>query len=309
MIATVTLNPSLDEWIELSAWRLGALHRAESFQRYPGGKGINVSRVIHELGGRTMAFALAGGADGLILRRLLEEMHIPHHFTPVAGTTRNNYKIRTRQPRALTEVNTPGPAVSPSALQRLYRQLLRGRRPDGVVLSGSLPPGAAPTVYARWIRDLTRRGIPAALDSSGPALRHGLAAKPWLVKPNREEAEELLGRRLSSENQMARAIRQLLRRGPKAAIISLGRDGALLGSAEGIWRAKPPAVTVNSAVGAGDSLVAGVVYGWTKGQPLVEAFRLGIACGAATAMTPGTELCHRDDVRRLLPKVGLRRVG
>ncbi len=311
MIATVTLNPSLDEWIALPSLRLGALNRAAQFVRYPGGKGINVSRVVHELGGRTLALALAGGDDGLILRGLLTRLSLPHAFVTIPGSTRNNYKIHTTRPRALTEINTAGPRVFRTHLRRLHRRLLRHARVIRcVVYSGSLPPGAPASIYQRWLRAVQRRGIAAVLDASGATLRQGLAARPWLIKPNRQEAEEVLGRRLRGRHALVQAARQLVREGAQLAILSVGEDGALLASADtgAVWWAHPPAVRVDSAVGSGDALVGGFLVGWTRRQRLLEAFRLGVACGTATAMTPGTELCHRKDVERLLPRVTVRRV-
>ena len=312
MIATVTLNPSLDEWMHLPLLRVGVLNRATNFARYPGGKGINVSRVVHELGGHTVAYALAGGEDGLILRELMNRMRIPHEFVTLAGTTRNNYKIRTEAPRVLTEINTAGPRVSLSTLRALqHRVLRRAPRPACVALCGSLPPGAPPALYQQWIRMLRRRGIPAVLDASGDALRYGLAARPWLIKPNRQEAEELLHMRLTRMSSVIQAARRLVAYGPEIVIVSLGRDGALMACAlpRGIWKATPPSVAVDSAVGSGDSLVGGFLVGWSTRRPLLEAFRLGIACGAASAMTSGTELCHRRDVQRLLPRVKIQRIA
>ena len=307
MIVTVTLNPSLDEWVYLPRLRLGELNRAECAIRYPGGKGINVSRVVHELGGKTLAVALAGGSDGAVLGHLLARQGIAHRFVRIEGATRNNYHIHATRPRALTQINTPGPRVSRRALATIER--LVGRLSAGaacVVLSGSLPPGLPTTTYqrlmARDCRPLT------VLDTSGPALRAGLAAAPWLIKPNRQEAEELVGHALRRLADVATAARALTRRGPRLVLISLGARGAVLASqthAAVLWAA-PPAVQVDSAVGAGDSLVAGFVLGWRRTHSLREALRLGVACGAACAMTPGTELCHRSDVLRLKGRVTLR---
>jgi 1-phosphofructokinase family hexose kinase len=311
MIATVTLNPSLDEWMRLPTLTVGALNRAEGFSRYPGGKGLNVSRVVRELGGTTHAFGLAGGDDGDILRRGLTQLRIPHTFLAVHGTTRNNYKIQTARPRALTEINLPGPRVPAAVLAALRRRLLALRpRPGCVALCGSLPPGAPAATYRDWSRWMSRARLPVVLDSSGAALAHGLAARPWLVKPNRQEAEELLGRRLVSRRAAAQAARELIRRGCRTVIVSLGAEGAVLAGAglPAVWFARAPRIKVGSAVGAGDSLIGGFLAGWARGGTVLEAFRLGIAAGAATAMTPGTELCHRADVQRLLPRVTLYRL-
>ena len=311
MIATVTVNPSLDEWVMLRRFRAGELNRATGFQRYPGGKGINVSRVVRMLGGSTMAFALAGGDDGAILKKLLHGLAVPYTCVETSGATRNNYKMVTERPRVVTEVNTPGVRVSLSRLRRLERMVLRARpRPRCVALCGSLPPGVAPATYSRWIRALRRRHILTVLDTSGEALRVGLAAQPWLVKPNRHEAEALVGRRLTSRRALVTALQELLGRGAQHVVLSLGSHGALLASAEprGVWLASPPRVKVDSAVGAGDSLVGGFLVGWVRGRSLLEAFRLGVACGTACALTPGTELCRRRDVYRILPDVAVRQL-
>jgi fructose-1-phosphate kinase PfkB-like protein len=149
------------------------------------------------------------------------------------------------------------------------------------------------------------------LDGSGEAFRRGLAGRPWFVKPNRREAEEVLGRRLTTTRQVIDAVRQLIRRGPQVVVVSRGEDGAVMGTAaeRTVWIAEAPRVTVRSTVGAGDSLVAGFVAGWLRTKSLEEAFRLGIACGTATVLTPGTELCRAADVRRLVPRVRVRRLS
>ncbi len=311
MIVTVTLNPSLDEWMQLPAIRIGRLNRASTFTRYLGGKGLNVSRVVRELGGRTTALGFAGGEDGLILREMTNRLGIRHDFVAIEGSTRNNYKILTERPKAVTEINTAGPRISSANLRALARRVLAKRPPPAcVVFSGSVPPGAPHAVYARWIRALRGQGIWTVLDTSGAALRQGVSARPWLIKPNRQEAEELLGRPLGTRRRMVEAVRALLARGPELVILSLGREGAIAGcaSTQALWFAVPPAVRVNSAVGAGDSLVAGFLVGWFSTRSLQDALRLGMACGAATAMTPGTELCHRADVSRLLRRVRLQRL-
>lgn len=316
MILTVTLNPSLDEWLHLPVLRLGVLNRATDFHRYPGGKGINVSRVVRELGGPTVAYAFAGGADGQMLEQLLRRLKVPSRFVPVAGTTRNNYKIRTQRPPVLTEINAVGPRISAAELGRMRRRVLaHDPAPRCVVLSGSLPPGVPLVTYRQWILALRRRRVPVLLDTSGEALRQGLAARPWAIKPNRQEAEELLGRRIRVLDDVERAATDLLARGPQVVILSLGAEGALMActqrgdSRPALWLARTPAVATDSGVGAGDSLVAGFLTGWVRRRSLPEAFRLGAACGTAAVTTPGTELCHRADVRRLLPHVQLRRVG
>ncbi len=309
MIVTLTLNPSLDEWVRLPTLRIGALNRAASFERFPGGKGINVSRVVHELGRRTRAVGIAGGYDGHILSRLLEEQRIPHKLVHVRGATRNNYQLQTQTPPVITQVNTPGPKVSAAALRAASRLVCASpKRTDCVVLSGSLPPGAPASIYARILKAVARHQILTVLDSSGAALREGLAGRPWLIKPNRDEAQELLGRALSNEASVVKAVRELTS-SASVVIISLGGDGAVLATKEQTLRAWAPKIEVHSTIGAGDSLVAGFVTEWLRTRSLSKALALGIACGSATAMTSGTELCHRKDVLRLVGKVKIRALG
>lgn len=312
MIATVTLNPSLDEWIHLPVLAVGGLNRSGPISRYPGGKGINVSRVVHELGGRTVAHGLAGGDDGHILEQALTRLSVPHRFLRVAGATRNNYKILAERPRSLTEINTAGPQASRATLAHVLRGVLTQRpRPTIVALSGSLLSQAPATVYRDWVHALQRAGTPVLLDASGSALRHGLSARPWAIKPNLEEAGEALGRPLRRWQDRIEAVRALRSRGIRVVMLSMGREGALCSAdgLEGVWHAVAPSVRVVSAVGAGDSSVAGLLIGWLRRGDWHEGFRLAMACGAACALTPGTELCHRRDVRRLLPRVTLRKAG
>jgi 6-phosphofructokinase 2 len=289
---------------------LGALNRARHFARFPGGKGINVSRVLKVLGSRTCAYALIGGDDGLVLDRLLGELKLPHRVLHVRGLTRNNYKIATAAPRAVTEINGPGPRVAPPAARRLLAQALRAR-PRAVALSGSLPPGLPPSCYAHLIRRVHRAGVPALLDASGEALRLGLAARPLLIKPNRHEAQELLGAGIGSVRDAARAAEALAKRGPRMVLLSLGPQGAVLadGAAGMVLYAPAPRVRVVSAVGAGDCMVAGWARAWWRTRSAVEALRLAVACGSAAAMTPGTMLCRRGDVERLMGRVRVRRLA
>ncbi len=305
-IVTVTLNPSLDEWVRLPRLELGSLNRAVRFQRYAGGKGINVARALHELQTKVMAVAFAGGSDGRILGELLASQRIPHRFVTIAGSTRNNYQLQTDRPPAMTQINSPGPSVAIRDLQRLERRLRRlTARSRCLVLSGSLPPGASHATYAHLLRAVRREPMLSVLDTSGAALRHGLSVRPWLIKPNRQEAEELLGRSLRQRREVIQAAQDLVHRGPTCVIISMGTEGAVLAAAHPPTRlfAASPRVKTNSPVGAGDSLVAGFVVGWLRTKSWREALRLGVGCGAACAMTPGTELFHRADALRLVRRV------
>ena len=311
LIATLTLNPSLDELFTLERLVADDLNRAESMARYPGGKGINVARVVRELAGRTAAYGFVGGRDGQWLADALDAMGVPHRFTRIGGTTRNNLKILTRRPPREWQINSPGPRIRRAEQQALVRAMAACRpRPAWWTFSGSLPPGVPADIYRRLIVLAHRAGISCALDADGAALAQGVRARPEFIKPNRREAERLVGQGLRDARDAARAAAALVRQGVGTAVISLGAEGAVLASreVEGAWRASSPSVRVRSTIGAGDSLVAGFVTGRVRGVSVLEAFRLGVTCGAACVMTPGTELCHRRDVLRLLPRVRLHRV-
>lgn len=311
MIVTVTLNPSLDEWVWLPRLEVGALNRAARFERYPGGKGINVARALHELRRQTVAVALAGGNDGQLLGELLTGQGIACRFVTIPGLTRNNYQIQSSTPRAITQVNSPGPQVARRDLRRLEQVLQRlSVRSQGVVLSGSLPPGAPATTYARLLRAVRRPTTLTVLDASGAALRHGLSAGPWLIKPNRQEAEALLATTLRTRREVIGAARELAQRGPQGVVISLGAEGAVLASRSPAITlfAASPRVRTDSAVGAGDSLVAGLMAEWLRSRSWPQALRWGVACGAACAMTPGTSLFRRADALRLLRRVAVEHI-
>ena len=288
MVLTVTLNPSLDVWLRVPTFRVGAFHRAKDVTCSVGGKGINVSRVIRALGGKTVI------------------------LTPTGGVHRVNYKIVSQSPRASTEINSPGSRLTGTELRQVGRRLWTlMRRADCVVFSGSVPPGTPGTIYRRWILRARRQRVVSVLDASGELLRLGISARPWLVKPNREEAETLLHTRITSITRAVHAVQALLRRGPRLALLSLGQDGALLGiRATGeMWQAQPPATRVISTVGSGDALLGGFLAAWQRGKPLADALRVGVACGTASAMTPAGAMLYPADVRRLLPRVRLTRLN
>ena len=321
MIVTVTLNPSLDEWVWVPRLAMGTLNRAVRFERYPGGKGINVARGLHELRVKTTAVALAGGNDGQVLGKLLMGQGIACRFVTIRGATRNNYSVQSSTPRAITQINAPGPQVARRDLQRLERLVHRlGAGSRGVVFSGSLPPGAPATTYARLLRAVRKDEVVTVLDASGASLRHGLSARPWLIKPNRHEAEELLGATLRTRREVVAAARELARRGPRCVVISMGDEGAVLAGASpppdslsrikagGAFFAASPRVTTDSPVGSGDSLVAGLLAEWLRSRSFPQALRWGVACGAACAMTPGTSLFRRADAVRLLRRVAIEAV-
>lgn len=304
MIYTVTLNPALDLAMEVQRIILGDTNRVNRSQNSPGGKGINVSRVARVLGVDSLAMGFVSGPAGRFIEQAVNDLGIPDDFIHTPGQTRTNVIVVDRSEHIHTSFNERGPETDPRHLTELIRRLRRRARPgDWVILSGSLPAGIPRNAYAQIIDAVQKKGAKTVLDADGEVLRLGVAARPCMIKPNRYELERLVGRPLADDAAILDAIDEVRAGGIEIVVASLGSGGSIAVSNDGAWRARSPEVEVNSAVGAGDSLVAGVVVGLSCGDSLAHALRLGTACGAATALTPGTDLCHREDVDRLLLEV------
>lgn len=307
MIATVTLNPSLDKSVTVERLLIDEANRWTSFRRDPGGKGINVSRVIHEMGGETMAYGFMGGIDGEILMGLLKERHVPFDFTPIKEVIRSNFIVTDLKTHHQTRIDAPGPYIAKSELDNLRDKMIHMEpKPSFVVAAGSVPPGLPTDIYKEIIEEVKKRGIKTVLDSDGKWLKTGIAAVPTIVKPNVREAERLLGMLLKDEKAIVRAVKKLVSQGIEIAMISRGKEGMIVGNKDIVLSIIPPQTEVISTVGAGDATIAGLVYTLSKGGSLVEAARMAVAAGTATVLTPGTELCHMADVDRLLPQVQIK---
>ncbi len=309
MIATITLNPSLDKAVNVDGLVLEETNRGSNYMRYPGGKGINVSRVIHELGGETVAYGFIGGFDGDILMSLLRQQGVPHDFTEIKGEIRSNFIITDLNINAQTRIDAPGPHISPEEMESLKNKLRNLKpRPQYAVMAGSVPPGIPSDIYREFIIYARKQGIKTVLDADGKWLKEGIKAVPDIVKPNVHEAEQLLGIQLKDEEAIMAAVAKLIEMGIEIAAISRGKDGMIIANREVMLNLIPPRVEVDSTVGAGDSTIAGLVLKLSSGANLIEAARLAVAAGTAATLTPGTELCHRSDVDRILPLVAVRKL-
>jgi len=305
MIATVTLNPSLDRTITVSGLRVDESNRWTSLRHYAGGKGIDVSRAVHEMGGQAMAYGFIGGHSGRDIEILLDEEGVPFSFTPIEHETRTNFIISDTKAARQTIINAPGPHISKKELERFLKKLREIPPADFIVASGSVPPGVPVDIYSTIILGARENNVRTILDTAGQPLAEGIKARPYLIKPNVREAEELLGRELSDEEAIIEAALSLVDAGIEIVVISWGKEGIIAATKKEVVKAVPPRLKVKSAVGAGDCTVAGLALKLAKGEPLKEACRLGAAMGAATVLTPGTELCHRADVAELLPQIKL----
>ncbi len=310
MIVTMTLNPAVDETLFVHSVEIGAVNRVHDSHFDPAGKGINVSRLVHRLGWPTVALGFLAGDIGDLAERTLGAEGVLSHFVRVRGETRLNVTIRDEGTREETSFFDRGPLVTPDDLERLDQTLnTLVAAAQVLVLAGSLPPGLPDDTYANYIRMAEAKGIKTILDAHNEALRLGLMAHPYMVKPNRSETETLLGRKLPDREAVIDAAKDLIKNGVKVVVISMGAEGAICAEGDNVWHAIPPNVERRSSVGSGDSMVAGLAISVMRGQSPVEGLRLGTAAGAATAMTPGTTLGSPEDVASLLPQVRIERLA
>lgn len=293
MIVTVTPSPSLDLTYELDGLARGAVNRATATSVQAGGKGVNVTRALHQQGLATCAVLPLGGDAGARLARLLDADGLEHLDVPVVGEVRTNVSL-VEPDGEVTKVNDPGRelvAADLDALTRRVRDAVTGA--SWLASCGSLPPGAPQDLHGRMVDVAHERGVRAAVDASGDALLAALPHRPDVIKPNEHELAEAVGRRVTTVGEVVAAAVELRDRGVGQVLASLGADGAVLVDEQGAVHATTAAVRVRSAVGAGDTLLAGFLAAGADGA---EALRRGVAWGTAAARLPGTSVPAPQDV-------------
>ncbi len=301
-ILTLTLNPTIDKSAEVDHVISEKKLRCRSPRYEPGGGGLNVSRAIQQLGGASEALYLAGGLQGRRLQDLLDEGELNHRPVPIAESTRENLIIYEDKSGEQYRFGMPGPEVSEPEWRGLLDSLRdRDPTPDYLVASGSQPPGVPDDFYARLARLCRDKGTRMILDASGAPLVEAAREGVFLIKPNVTELKTLAGEEdFEDENHLEELACRLTRdRGAEVVVASLGAAGAMLVWEDQCRRLRAPTVPIKSKVGAGDSMVAGIVLGLARGHSIIEAARFGVAAGAAAVMTPGTELCRKEDTERL----------
>ncbi|MEC0233796.1 1-phosphofructokinase [Paenibacillus kribbensis] len=298
MIYTVTLNPSIDYIVEVDDLKLGDLNRMKRDLKLPGGKGINVSRILNQLGADSTAIGFLGGFTGRFIDDTLREESIKTDFVIIEDDTRINIKLKHGDE---TEINGLGPAIHEHEANALVQKLSGLQKNDIVVLSGSIPPSLGGDFYSRLIRVCQQTGAEFVIDTTGEALMKALVHKPLLVKPNHHELAELFGVTIHSKEEIVTYGRKLLEAGAKNVLISMAGEGALFITADEVYHANVPAGTVKNSVGAGDSMIAGFVGTLALLGDLIEAFRTGVASGSATAFSD--DLATREKIEQLRPQV------
>ena len=298
MIYTVTLNPSIDYIVRLDQVQVGSVNRMDSDDKFAGGKGINVSRVLKRLDIPNTATGFIGGFTGKFITDTLAEEEIETCFVQVAEDTRINVKIKADQE---TEINGTGPNVEPAQLEELKDILSSLTAEDTVVFAGSSAKNLGNVIYKDLITLTRQTGAQVVCDFEGQTLIDSLDYQPLLVKPNNHELGAIFGVKLESLDEIENYARQLLAKGAQNVIISMAGDGALLVTSEGAYFAKPIKGTVKNSVGAGDSMVAGFTGEFVKSKDAVESFKWGVACGTATTFSD--DLATAEFIKETYEKV------
>jgi 6-phosphofructokinase 2 len=309
-IVTLTINPAVDIFVNVDHVEPTKKLRCSTPKRDPGGGGINVARVAHRLGSTVTAIYPVGGAIGKLLHRLVEREGIDSVVTPSHVETRENFTAYETETGDQFRFVLPGSALHRTEWEACLAKLVSlPEKPSFVVLSGSVPPGVPEDFFAQAVRHAKKLGAKTAVDTSGAALAAALAEGVTLIKPNLAELSDFVGTTLDSDAACVAACRKLIADGcVEAVALTLGDRGALLVTARHAWRAPPLKIEVSSAVGAGDSFLGGLVAALAAGETMPNAFRMGVAAGSAAVMSPGTELCHEEEVQRLLPDVEINEV-
>jgi 1-phosphofructokinase len=303
MIYTVTLNPSIDYIVEVEDLRLGDLNRMKRDLKLPGGKGINVSRVLNQLEVQNKAIGFLGGFTGRYIEEWLRKESISSDFVFVSDDTRINIKLKHGEE---TEINGAGPAIRDTEADALLQKLAALNVDDVVILSGSVPPSLGADFYDRLISVCKQSGAEFVIDTTGSALKKALPHQPLLVKPNHHELAELFGVTIQTKAEIITYGRKLLEAGAKHVLVSMAGEGALFITEQGVYHANAPKGTVKNSVGAGDSMIAGFVGTLTLNGDLMEAFRAGVASGSATAFSD--DLTNRGFIEQLRPLINISEV-
>ncbi|GKQ36491.1 1-phosphofructokinase family hexose kinase [Streptomyces sp. A012304] len=301
MILTVTLNTAVDITYRVAALRPHATHRVTDVLERPGGKGLNVARVLAGLGHDVTVTGFVGGPTGRLVRDRLTG--VTDALVTVSGATRRTVAVVDTRTGDTTQLNEPGPLITPaewSAFQEAYEDLVAGA--EAVALCGSLPPGVPVGAYAGLVRTARTAGVPVLLDTGGEPLRRGVAARPDLVKPNADELAELTG-----SHEPSRATQDARRRGAHAVVASLGPQGLVAATAEGRWRAAPPARVHGNPAGAGDSVSAGLLSGLVERLSWPDRLARAVALSAATVLAPAAGEFDRAAYEELLGRVAVTR--
>ena len=301
MVYTVTLNPAIDHTVYIDEFKIGGLNRIEHCIYDVGGKGINVSKALNAFGIENKAITIIGGKNGDILKSKCSELGLTLLCWDNKGETRINTKIVDASSLVTTELNESGPTVSQEILDNIIESLVSStKEKDIVVLTGSLPKDVSPYIYSEWSDRLAGKGIKVFLDASGEALQHGLKSNVYAVKPNLVELEQFYNEKFNNTEDIINAGKKLLSGNTRKVVVSLGKEGAFYFEEGSAFYLAPIDVPVNSTVGAGDAMIAALIYAEIMNKTPEQTAKLAVAAASASVMCQGTETPSLDVIKELL---------
>jgi tagatose 6-phosphate kinase len=310
MIATVTLNASVDKLYLVESLNPYTVSRVKKVNNTAGGKGLNVSRIISQAGEDVAAAGIIGGYNGMLFESLITQKNISKHFTHIQGETRCCVNLWDESAKKSTEYLEPGFLVTPEDLERFVEDYIRViKMSDAVCISGSTPPGTPDDFCARLITIARENGKPVLADLSGAQLKEAIQAKPTLVKPNKDEIMQLFPIDASSREQLAQTAQALYKSGIEIAAISIGKEGVIVACNQGIYHGRPPAVEVTNTVGSGDSMIAGFAIGICRKYSMAETIRYAVALATANTLTMETGNFKMQDLEKLIPQISIEQIN
>ena len=298
MIYTLTLNPSIDYVLRIEQFDDGQTIRSKSEEKYPGGKGIMVSKLLKNLGAKSINIGFLGGFTGEFIKNKLENLGIDEEFTKISDDSRINVKLKYDTE---TEINAQGPQIKEEEIEDFLNYLDDLEEDDFVIISGSIPKSLGDDFYRVIVNLLEMNNVRFALDTSGKKLFKLSSYKPFLVKPNKDELSEIFEDKIDGDEKIVKYARKLIDQGAENVIVSLGKDGSMFVDNNIAYKAKPIEGKLINSVGSGDSMVAGYIYGYMKGLSKIDSYKLAIACGSATAFSP--DIAEKNLIYQILEKV------
>lgn len=303
MIYTITFNPAIDYVINVDNFRSGLVNRVASEEKFAGGKGINVSRVLNNLGVKSKALGFVGGFTGRFIVESLEKEGVETNFIEVSEDTRINVKLKSNEE---TEINGAGPVIKQENLNKLFEILEKLDADDYLVLAGNVQKSVPSDIYAVIQTKCKAKNVKVIVDTTGDALVKTLEHRPFLIKPNNHELGEIFNKELTDRDEIIEYAKKLIEMGAQNVIISMAEKGALLICENGVYHASPAKGVVKNSVGAGDSVIAGFLAKYSKTEDILEAFRWGATSGSATAFSK--DLCKKEDVEHYLSGVAVTKI-
>lgn len=303
MIYTVTLNPSIDYHVWTQSLTQGGIHEAQKEWKDAGGKGINVSKVLKNLGIESTALGFVGGFTGSFIQQQVEQAGIAHQFIRIEQESRINLKLKAETE---TDISGVSPQIPAEALATLLKQIDSLSQEDYLVLAGSVPKSLPADIYQTIMQRLQGSGTRVLLDAKGESLKRALPQKPFLIKPNHHELGELFAVTITTAQEATSYGRKAVEAGAENVIVSLAGEGAVFVNRDVAYHARIPQARPINSIGAGDSMVAGFLSQYVQGVQLETAFRFAVAAGSATALSEG--FCTREKIDRYLPNITITRV-